>query len=55
MRMPDKRMHHQNKNPNVQMTSEANQQLPRVAWWCKSTDLKIASVRMRAAILMRSM
>jgi hypothetical protein len=48
-------MHHQNKNPQAQMTSEAKQQLPRVAWWCKSTDLQIASVRMRAAIVMRSM
>lgn len=28
---------------------------PRVAWWCKSTDLRIASVRMRAALLMRSL
>jgi len=26
---------------------------PGLAWWCNSTDLRIASVRMRAALLMR--
>jgi len=25
----------------------------RVAWWCQSTDLRVASVRMRAALVMR--
>lgn len=28
---------------------------PQLAWWCQSTDLSIASVRMRAALLIRSL
>lgn len=28
---------------------------PAVSWWCKSNDLRLASVRMRAALVMRMM
>ena len=38
--------------PTAPSVADAESDGPRLAWWCKSEDLRLASVRMRTALLM---